>query len=110
MCIDFVTVASQVIQTEQVGIVLIPLNGRKIELQNVALAIKYIFNLIFLGQLQKSEISFHDNLVSMILIKNGKIIAQVRRSQNLFVLDLATPEKVMRVSHTIETYFANNTS
>lgn len=43
-------------------------------------------------------------------MKDEEIIAQAKRSQNLFVLDLATPEEVMTVSHTISIRFAKNIS
>lgn len=92
------------------GTVSIPLKGGRIDLQNVALATECDSNLISLGQLRERGISFHDNPASMTLMIDGEIIAQARRSQNLFVLDLTTPGKVMRVSHTIDTRFANNTS
>lgn len=110
MCINFVTAASQVIQTEQVGTVLLPLKGGRIDLQNVVLATKCDSNLISLGQLQENGISFYDNPISMTLMKDGEIIEQAKKSWNLFVLDLGTSRKAMWVSHTISTCFANNTS
>lgn len=107
MCIDFIIVASQVIYKEQVETVLIPLQNKTINLQNIVLAIKCNSNLIFLGQLQESKISFYDNLSSMTLMKDEKVIAQARRSRNLFVLDLASSKKAMRVSHIIDTHSAS---
>lgn len=110
MCIDFVTAAVQVIQTEQVRTVSIPLKVGRIDLQNIALATKCDSNLIFLGQLREGRIFFYNNPASMTLMKDEEIIAQAKRSRNFFVLDLATPGKVIRVSHTISTCFINNTS
>ena len=103
MCIDFVTAAGEIIQTEQVGTVSIPLKTGQIDLQNVALASKCDSNLISLGQLRETGITFHDNLISMALMKDGKVIAHAKRSRNLFILDLATPGKAMKISHEVDT-------
>ena len=74
--IDFVTALRQVIETKGIGIVSISLaDGSKIELQNVALALRYDSNLISFGQLWETEITFHDDPTAMILMRNGKIIA-----------------------------------
>lgn len=62
--------------------------GGKMDLQNIVLATKCDSYLISLGQLQKSRISFHDKPASMTFIKDGEIIAQAKRSQNVFILDL----------------------
>lgn len=35
-------------------------------------------------------------------MKDGKIIAHTKRSQNLFIFDFATPEKAMKISHKID--------
>lgn len=56
--IDLVTAAGEVIRTEEVGTVSIPLaNGTTIELHNVALAPGCDSNLISLGQLRESGIT-----------------------------------------------------
>lgn len=74
----------------------IPLaNGNTIELQNVALAPDCDSNLISLGQLQESGITYHDDPSAMTQMRNGEIIALARRERNLFVLDLAHPGRAM---------------
>lgn len=103
MYIDFITAVGQVIRTEQVGTVSIPLKTGQIDLQNVELASGCDSNLISLGQLRESGIMFHDNPTSMALMKDRKVITHAKRSQNLFILDLAIPGKVMQVSNAINT-------
>ena len=103
MCIDFVTAAGQIIRTKQVGIVSIPLKTGQINLQNVVLASECDSNLISLGQLRETGITFHDNPTSMALMKDGKVIAYAKRSRNLFILDLATPGKAMKISQEVDT-------
>ncbi len=68
-----------------------------IKLYNVALAPNYNSNLILLGQLQKSGIIYYDSPNAMMLMRKGRIIAQARRDQNLFILDLALPGQAMSV-------------
>ena len=100
--IDFVIAAGQVIWTEKIGIISIPLaDGSTIELHNVALAPGCNSNLIFLGQLQESGITYHDNLVAMTLMKDGKVIAHARKNRNLFTLKLAQPERAMATIKTV---------
>lgn len=102
ICIDFMTAAGRIIHIEQVKTVLILLRNGTIDLQNSALTTKCNSNLISLNQLWESRISFHDNPSSMTLIKDRKVIIEIRRSCNLFVLYLATSGKVMRVSHIMD--------
>lgn len=92
------TAASQVICIEEIGTVSILLvNGNTIELQNVALAPDYDLNLISLGQLWESGITYHNNPSIMTLMRNGEIIALARREKNLFVLDLAHSGRAMAI-------------
>ena len=94
--IDFITADGQVIQTEKIGTVSIPLtDGTTIELQNVTLALGCDSNLISLGQLRESGITYHNDPDSMTLMKNGSIIARAKRNHNLFTLDLAMPGQIM---------------
>lgn len=81
----------------------IPLKTRQIDLQNVALASKCNSNLISLGQLRETGITFHDNPTSIALMKDGKVIAHAKKSQNLFIFDFATPGKAMKISHKVNT-------
>lgn len=97
--IDFMTVAGQVIRTEKIGTVSIPLaKNNEITLQYVALAPGSDSNLISFGQLQETEIIFHDDLTVMTLMKNSKIITQVKKNRNLFTLELAHPGRAMAVT------------
>ena len=100
--IDFVTAAGQVIRTEEIGTVSIPLaDGSTIELHNVALAPGCDSNLISLGQLRESGITYHDNPAAMTLMKDGKVIAHARRNRNLFTLELAQPGRAMATIKTV---------
>lgn len=94
--IDFVITADQVIRTEEIGIVKIPLlGGTLIKLYNVALAPDCNSNLISLDQLQENEIIYYDNPTSMILMKSKKIIVHVKRERNFFMLDFVIPNQAM---------------
>ena len=90
------TAEEQVIQTKEIGNVSIPLaDGSTIELHNMALAPGCDLNLISLGQLRKSRITYHDNSAAMTLMEDGKVIAHARRNQNFFTLKLAQPGRAM---------------
>lgn len=96
--IDFVTAAGQILRTNQIGTVAIPLaTGTTIELHNVAFAPQCDSNLISLGQLRESGITYHDNPTEMTLMKDGQVIANAKRERNRFILDLAAPGKAMVV-------------
>lgn len=96
--IDFVTVAGQIIQTKEIDTVSIPLaESNMIKLHNVALVPGYNSNLISLDQLRESGITYHDNLTTMTLMKDGKIIVEAKRERNFFMLDLAYPGKAMAI-------------
>ena len=96
------TAVGQLIRTEEIGTVSIPLtDGSEIELQNVALAPGCDSNLIFLGQLRETGITFYDNLTVMTLMRNGKIIAQAKRDQNLFTLEFAQLGKAIATIKTV---------
>ncbi len=66
-----------------------------IELHNVALAPNCDSNLISLGQLRESGISYHDNPSAMTLMRVGEIIAHAKKNHNLFILNTAMPGQVM---------------
>lgn len=90
--------ASQIIWTEEIGNVLIPLAGdNNIKLHNVALISRCNSNLISLGQFCKSRIIYHDNLKAMILIRNKEVIAQAKKDWNLFIFDFAQPGKAITI-------------
>lgn len=80
----------------------IPLaDGRKIELQNMALALEYDSNLISIGQFRETGITYYDNLIAMILMKNRKVIAYIKKNRNLFTMELVQPEKAMATMKTV---------
>ena len=96
--IDFVTAAGQVIQINEISTVAILLSdGKTIELHNVAYTPECNSNLIFLGQLRESGISFHDDPTTMMLMRKRKVIAHAKREQNLFVLKLAAAGVAMTI-------------
>ena len=96
------TAAGQVIWTEEIGIISISLaDGSTIELHNVALAPGCDSNLIFLGQFQKSGITYHDKPAAMTLIKDGKVITHVKKNRNLFTLEFAQPGRAIATIKTV---------
>lgn len=96
--IDFMTAAGQLIRSKEIGTVSIPLSdGTTIELHNVALAPECDSNLVSLGQLRESNITYHDSPTAMTLMRKGKVIAQAKRNQNLSTLNLASPGQAMSV-------------
>lgn len=52
-------------------------------------------NLILLGKVCKSKITYYDKPIIIILMKNEKIIALAKKEQNFFILDLVHPNKTM---------------
>lgn len=96
--IDFVTAAGQVIQTNEINTIAIPLSdGKTIELHNITYASECDLNLISLDQLRKRGILFHDDPITMTLMREEKIIAHVKREQNLFVFKLAAARAAMAI-------------
>ena len=94
--INFITAAGQVIRTEEIDTVSIPLaDGTTIKLHNVTLAPGCDSNLILLGQLRESGITYHDDPSLMTLMRGNKTIARAKRSHNLFTLDLPMPGQIM---------------
>lgn len=83
--IDFVTAAGQIIWTEKIRTVLIPLSSERIELHNVVLASRCNSNLILLEQLRDSGITYYDNPDTKILMRNGKVIAHTKRANSLYL-------------------------
>lgn len=97
-CLDFTTAGGQVLRTESIGAIAIPLaEGSSIKLRDVAYAPDCNSNLILLGQLRDSGITYVDNAEAMTLVQSGPTVAQARRDWNLFILDLAMLNKAMQV-------------
>lgn len=83
-------------RSERVGTVTIPLtNGKLFTLREVSYTPNCDSNLISLGQLRESRITFHDTSDAMVLMRDGELIARARRDPNLFVLDSASADKAM---------------
>ena len=81
--------------TESGTIVLPTGSNRVVRIQDVADAPSCASNLISLGQLRKSGITYHDGNEHMILEVDGKEIARARRVRNLFVLEQVETGTVM---------------
>lgn len=96
--LDFTTASRQTLRAESMGIIAIPLTNKIIRLENVAYAPECDGNLISLGQFRESNITFVDNEDNMTLTQKGRKMARARRDRNLFVLDLAMPNKVMQTT------------
>lgn len=97
--LDFTAAGGQILLSESIGTIAIPLvDGSSIELGNVAYGPDCDSNLISLGQLRESGITYVDDAEAMTLVQFGRTIAQARRDRNLFILDLATPNKAMQVT------------
>lgn len=95
--LDFTTASGQTLRAESIGTIVIPLaNGTSIKLEGVAYAPECDANLISLGKLRENNIMFVDNEDNMTLMQGGQEIARARRDRNLFVLDLATPNRAMQ--------------
>ena len=96
------TTVEQIIWIVKIGTVSILLtDSSTIELHNLVLAPRCDLNFIFLGQFRKSEITYYDNSAVMTLIKDGKIIAYVKKNQNLFILELAQSRRDITTIKTV---------
>lgn len=67
------------------------------KLYNVALVARYNLNLISLEQLRKSRITYYNNPMAIMLMKNGKVIIRVKRNEKLFTFDFVQFGKVIIV-------------
>lgn len=95
-CLDFFTASGQTLCAKSVETIAIPLvNKSSIRLEKVAYASEYDFNLILLDQLYKNNITYINNKDVMILVERDYIITHVKRDRNLFIIDLAIPNKVI---------------
>ena len=66
-----------------------------IKLLNIAFVSECKLNFISLNQLQKTDITYYDELTWMTLMKRENIIAYTRQDQNFFMLDFIQLEKAM---------------
>lgn len=98
--INFIIAVGQIIKSEEIGTISIPLNGDiTIKLKNVELAPECDSNLISFGQRWENGITYHNSLTIMTLIRESKVIAQAKRDQNILTLDLASPGQAMSVKY-----------
>lgn len=98
-CLDFTTTGGQILWAEGIGTIAIPLSdGSLLKLQDIAYAPDNDSNLISLGQLRDSNITYVDNSKAMILMQTGHLITHTKRDRNIFVLEVATPNKAMQIT------------
>lgn len=98
-CLDFTTAGGQTLCAESIRAIAIPrVDGFSIRLEGVAFALEYDLNLISLGKLRDSKITYVNNADAMILMHGVWAIAHARQDRNLFILDLVTPNKVMQAT------------
>lgn len=74
------------------------LNRSSLKLWDIAYAPDCNSNLISLSQLCNSNITYIDNFKVMKLMQAGYPIAYAKCNQNLFILELATPNKAMQIT------------
>lgn len=72
-----------------------------IKFKDVALILNYKSKLIFLAQLQKNKITYHNTNLSMLLMQDDLPIAYAKRDQKLVILNFLTPKKIMQTIITI---------
>lgn len=94
--LDFTTIDGQILCSKSFGTIVISfINNLSIEFSNIVYACNYNSNLISLGQLCKSGITYINNINIRTLMQSGQPIAHERKDQNLFILHLATPNRTM---------------
>ena len=94
----FVIAEKTIIRSTQIGIITLSLeNNSQLTLFNVILSSEYDSNFIFLGQLSKTDILYHDHLKQMVLKQKEKIIGSTIKRINLFVFDISPPLKIMLI-------------
>lgn len=98
--LDFTTASGQTLRAESIGTIAIPFANGTVKLKGVAYAPDCDANLISLRQLCESNITFVNDKSHMKLMQGGRKVARAKRDQNLFVLELATPNKVIQVTAT----------
>lgn len=87
-----------IFKSNQVRIVTFSLkNSSELTFSNIAYALECDSNLISLGPLQKTGISYHNELKYMILKQGGKTIGLVTRKKNMFIPNTQIPGKTMLV-------------
>ncbi len=94
---EFMTAGGDIIRSEEVGNVRLPTCSGLLILNNVAYTPRCNSNLISLGQLRESGITYYDHPEQMILKQGGNTIGSASRHKNLFTLDTpkTTADKAM---------------
>ena len=93
---EFITAGGKVIRSREVETVYLSFQSGKMILLNVVYILKFDSNLISLGHLHESGISYHDYPYSMILKQGNSRIRLAVRHKNLLILETES-EKAMLV-------------
>ena len=94
----FVMTGRNIIRLYQVEIVILSLeNYSKLTFANITYVSKYDSNLISLGQLQKTSISYYNYAKCIVLKQRGKTIRLTIKTKNLFILNTQILGKTMLV-------------
>lgn len=89
---EFVTAGGDIIRSKQVGAITLPLkNGLELTFSNVVYILECDSNLISLGQLRETDISYHNHPEYMVLKQGRKEIGSATKKKNLVVLDTQLP-------------------
>ena len=96
---EFITVGGNIIRSSQIGTVTLLLeNSSNLTLTNTAYTPECNSNLISLGQLRETDISYHNHTKCMMLKQEGKTIGLATRRKNLFILNTQiAPSKTILV-------------
>lgn len=93
---EVVTVEGKIIRFKKRDSIRLPTCSKlTITFNNYAYTPRYDFILIFLGQLQKSGIFYHNYLKQIILRQGEKSIRLASRFKYLFILDIEITDKTM---------------
>ena len=85
---EFIMAGSNIIRSSQIRTVTLLLeNGSNLTLTNVAYTPECNSNLISLGQLRVTGISYHYHTECMVLKQEGKTIGLATKRKNLFILN-----------------------
>lgn len=91
----FITTGGNIIKLKYVRTVIFSLENGTLALSNIAYVPECDFNFISLGQLQETDISYHDHPKYMVLKERGKIIGLATKRKNLFILNIQISGKTM---------------
>lgn len=92
---EFIMARRKVIQFQEIETVHLSFQSKKMILFNIVYIPKCNSNLILLGQLRKSGISYHDHPDSMILKQKESKIELAVKYKNLFIFETKSENKAM---------------